>query len=85
MFEDTLKDGWLVINAVTTYVVQMDGGKFTSLGDTQPSFQLTETKKCIKLTLRTGWRKTFLIDHTQSRHSADAFDLVIMNLGYSKP
>nr|DAM33258.1 MAG TPA: hypothetical protein [Caudoviricetes sp.] len=35
--------------------------------------------------MRTGWRKTFLIDHTQSRHSADAFDLVIMNLGYSKP
>lgn len=27
VFEDTLKDGWLVINAVTTYVVQMDGGK----------------------------------------------------------
>ena len=49
VFEDTLKDGWLVINAVTTYVVQMDGGKFTSLGGYTTEFSADGNKEMYKI------------------------------------
>ena len=49
VFEDTLKDGWLVINAVTTYVVQMDGGKLTSLGGYTTEFSADGNKEMYKI------------------------------------
>ena len=55
VFEDTWKDGWLVINAVTTYVVQMDGGNFTSLGGYTTAGAADGNKEMYKLDFE-NWR-----------------------------
>ena len=39
----------MVINAVTTYVVQMDGGKFTSLGGYTTEFSADGNKEMYKI------------------------------------
>ena len=48
IFEDTLKDGWLSINEVTTYVVQISNSEFTSLGGYTTEFSADGNKEVYK-------------------------------------